>query len=263
MKRITYYALTLAIFAFGQLTAQTASQDFDNAIASTGNIKNSVTVAKKAVGQLAKQLVILGNPDAQLFYDKMFAQVNIVQNNADDVDYFVSEAQNVTTIPFSSATVNAITTNLVSLNDELIGLTYEITEAINDNNTTVAVNLLPQVNAVLESQNTQSDNLIAELNALKQATKTYNVCIELVDNFGNPVIATDLFGYYAYVESTSTNIQTDTDGGSCFTGLTDGTYAFHAYNGYFSGASVETITLSDALVNSDGVIVVKLVYWSE
>lgn len=36
------------------------------------------------------------------FNNRMLAQVNAVQNNADDINYFVNEAKNSTVIPFST-----------------------------------------------------------------------------------------------------------------------------------------------------------------
>lgn len=264
MKKIIYYAFAFAVFTTGQLVAQTASQNLDSAVQTAGNIQQGVATAQEAVNQLAKRLVIVGNPNAELFNDQMFAQVGTVQNSADDVDYFTSEAQNVSAVPFSSAGVGALTTGLVSLNDELIGLTYQITDAINANNTNAAINLIPQVRAVLESQDTAAADLITELNSIKQSIKRYTVVIELVDYLGNPITTiNDLFGFYAYNTANNVLIEADAQPDNQFSNLTPGTYTFRARNGYFSGASPETVTLSDALVNSAGVIVVNLVYWSE
>jgi len=263
MKKIIFYALTLAVFTSGQLVAQTASQNLDNAVQSAGNIQTGVTTAKKAVNQLAKQLVILGNPDVQLFNDKMYAQVGTVQNNADDVDYFTSEAQSVTSIPFSSAGITALTAGLVTLNDELMVLTSQVTDAINSNDTNTAVNLIPQLNAVLDNQNTAAADLISTLQSISQSVKTYTVTIRLVDYLGNPVATNDLHGFYAGNDADNSYIEPDNQDSDTFSNLVNGTYTFRARNGYFSGASPTTVTLSEQPVNSTGVIIVNLVYWAE
>ncbi|WP_286926685.1 hypothetical protein [Flavobacterium sp. UBA4197] len=264
MKKITFYALTLfmsltAGTAFAQSTAQ---QNLDNAIGMAENIKQDTPVAKNAAVQLAKQIVLLNAPNAQQFYDAMFVQVASIQNNADDVDYFVNEARIASQNAFATVGVNAITADLVNLNDQLIGLTYQINDALQANDNNTALNLIPNVKNVLDLQNSTTDNLIAEINAIASAIKTYNVCIQLVDHLGNPVYYTDLHGYYAHNDATNAYITPERDE-NCFYNLAPGTYTFDSHDGYFSGTSPATVTLSDSLVNANGVIIVNLVYWSE
>ena len=72
MKKIILYAFTLSVFAFGQVFAQSvAEQNLNSAIQSAENVKQEVTVARKAVNQLVKQLTVLNNPNAPLFEAKI------------------------------------------------------------------------------------------------------------------------------------------------------------------------------------------------
>lgn len=152
---------------------------------------------------------------------------------------------------------------MVILNDNLIFLTNQIVTALNNNSNAIALNYIPQVRAVLTTQSSKSTEIINKINVIKQAVKTYTVCIQTVDNNGNPVAASDLFGFYGFNTATGGYIEPTNQEGTCFENLVPGTYEFDAYDGYFSGTGSTTVTLSDSLVNAEGVILVNLVYWSE
>jgi hypothetical protein len=264
MKKSIYYVLTIALFAMAQVMGQvTTQQNLDGAIQSAETIKLEVKAARKAVNQLVKELTIIGNPNAPLFSNRMFDQVNAVQNNADDINYFVNEAKNSSVIPFSAQEITILTDDLVILNDNIIYLTNQIVTALNSNNNAVALNYIPQLRSVLTSQNSKATAIITKVNAIKQAVKTYQVCIQTVDSNGNPVAASDLFGFYGLNTTTGLYIEPTNQEGTCFENLPNGTYTFDSYDGYFSGTGSTTVTLNDNLVNADGVIIVNLVYWSE
>lgn len=263
MKNIIFLVLALTTLVCGQAIAQTAQQHLNSAIQSTENIKLGVIDAEKAVNQLTKEITIIGNPNAVLLYNKMFEQVATVQNNADDTDYFTGEAKNASVIPFSTQPINTLTADLVSLNDELIGLTYLIDEALNSNNNNVALNYLPQVKATLTAQNNKSIEIINTIQSIKQTIKLYNVCVQTVDYQGNPVPGNDLHGFWAQNLTTGEYIYPTNQDGNCFENLPDGTYRFDSYNGYWSGTSSTDITLSESQENSNGIIIVNLTYWSE
>ena len=263
MKKIIFYVIAMTTLAFGQASAQTAQQHLNSAIQSEGNIRNGVITAKNAVNQLTKEIVVIGNPNGVLFNNKMFEQVNTVQNNVDDTDYFVNEAKNVSVIPFTAQSINTLTADLINLNDELIGLTYQIDELLNKNNYNAALNLLPQVTNVLNAQDNKTIEVINAIQNLKQTIKLYNVCIQTVDYQGNPVSGNDLHGFWAQNLATGEYIYPTNQDGNCFENLPAGTYRFDSYNGYWSGTSHTDVTLSENLENSNGIIVVNLVYWSE
>lgn len=262
MKKIIFslFFVAATMSAFAQVGAQ---QNLDDAIATANRIPQDVKTAQKAVNQLAKQLAYIGNPDAVLFHDKMYAQVNSIQNNADDTDYFTGLAQAASAISFSTSEVNALTAQLVTENDDLMVVTEQITTAIDNNDNSTALNLLQNAKDVLNSQKTTAEQIVAKLTAIKQAITTYKVCLQTVDVNGNPVNGSDLHGFYAQDNATGTYLYPENQDGNCFEALAPGTYTFDSFNGYFSGTSSTTVTLSDALVNANGVIVVNLVYWSE
>lgn len=253
----------MTALVFGKASAQTAQQHLNSAIQSEGNIRNGVITAKNAVNQLTKEIVVIGNPNGVLFNNKMFEQVNTVQNNVDDTDYFVNEAKNVSVIPFRTQTINTLTADLINLNDELIGLTYQIEEALSNNNNNAVLNYLSQVTNVLNAQDNKAVEVINAIQSLKQTIKLYNVCIQTVDYQGNPVSGNDLHGFWAQNLVTGEYIYPTNQDGNCFENLPAGTYRFDSYNGYWSGTSSTDVTLSESLENSNGVIIVNLVYWSE
>lgn len=263
MKKIIFSVIVMTILAFGQANAQNAQQHLNSAIQSEGNIRDGVIAAKNAVNQLTKEIVIIGNPNAVLFNNKMFEQVNTVQNNVDDTDYFVNEAKDVSVISFTTQAINTLTADLINLNDELIGLTYQIEEALSNNNNNATLNYLSQVTNVLNAQDNKAVEVINAIQSLKQTIKLFNVCIQTVDYQGNPVSGSDLHGFWAQNLTTGEYIYPTNQDGNCFENLPAGTYRFDSYDGYWSGTSSSDVALSESLENSEGVIIVNLTYWSE
>lgn len=262
MKKATIYAATVLLGAFGTVFGQTTSQDLDHAVQTAENLQQDIATAGNAIDQLAKELTILGNPDAVAFHDQLYVLVNSVQNNADDVDYFVSLAKDESPVDFSTTAITAQTTELVVLNDDLMADINAITDAVNDNRNQDAIDRIPHLRSVMASQSATADAIIALLGDIKANTAVYEVVIHLVDAQGNQVFYSDLHGYYAYDQATSEYLYPQNQEGDTFV-LSAGTYMFDSFNGYFSGTGSTTVTLSDNLVNEDGVIVVELVYWSE
>lgn len=263
MRKIIFTVVFLTTLFLGQVFGQNAKQNLDNAIESTNIIRQGVISAEKAVSQLAKEIVVYGTPNAALFTSKMVDQINGVQNNADDTDYYVNEARNVSVIPFNIQLVTVLTADLVSLNDELIGLNAQIEEALNANNNSIALNLLPQVKSVLLAQDAKSVAIIEVINVIKQTTKVFKVCVQTVDYQGNLVSGSDLHGFWAQNLTTGEYIYPTDQEGTCFENLPAGTYRFDSFDGYWSGTSSTEVTLTESLENQDGVIIVNLVYWSE
>ncbi|MEO8517055.1 MAG: hypothetical protein ABI426_09930 [Flavobacterium sp.] len=264
MKKIILCVFTLTTFAFGSVFGQSvAEQNLNSAIESAQKIQQDVETSKKAVNQLVKELTVIGNPNAILFNNKMYDQINSVQNNSDDVFYFVDLAKNASTVSFSSQDIVVLTGDLVTLNDDLIYLSNQIDEALNNQNYNAALNYLPEVNSVLDAQNGKSAEIVAKIELIKTAIRRYNVCIQTVDYLGNPVSGSDLHGFYAQNLTTGVYIYPTNQDGNCFENLPNGTYRFDSYDGYWSGTSPTQVTLSEQTVNSNGVIIVNLTYWSE
>jgi hypothetical protein len=262
MKKAAIYAATLLLGAWGSAQAQTSvTQNLNNAIQTAENIPQDVQTASNAMDELVLELNVTGNPDANAFYSELFVLVNHIQNNADDIDYFVGLAKDASAVDFTTAPVNNLTAQLVVLNDDVIVLTGQINDAVLGNRCQDANALIPALRNAIAGQASVANDIIAEIEAIKSATTIYEVVIQLVDAQGTPVFYSDLHGYYTYSHATSEYLYPERDDNRFF--LPAGTYTFDSFDGYFSGTGSNTVTLSDELVNEDGVIVVELVYWSE
>lgn len=253
---------------FGQTFAQSvAEQNLNSAIQSAENVQQEVVVARKAVNQLVKQLAVLNNPNAPLFEDKMNYHVNAVLNNSDDIQHFVGLAQSNSTIPFSTTSIVNNANELVNQNDIIMGLTAQIKTAIIANNYSLALTYIQPIRSALTRQFNRSGAIISAIETIKISIKTYNVCINIVDNNGNP--STYNAGFYAQNEATGEYFYTgnpndqDYGYGNCFYNLPAGTYNFASFQDYFCGTSSTTVTLSNSLLNEDNIIEVTLVVWCE
>lgn len=267
MKKLATYAAALLLTtglssSFAQINTQ---QDLDNAIQTAENIPQDVQNASNAIDRLVFELNISGTTDANAFYNDLFVLVNHIQNNADDIDYFMGLAQNASPVAFSTAPVNSLTAQLVVLNDDVITLTTQIKDAVTENRYNNANSMIPALRNTINSQSSVSDNIISEIETIKQTATIYTVEIRLVDAQGQVTYTNDLHGYYAYNQATGEYLypQDERDYSSGTFLLPAGTYTFDSFNGYWSGTNSNTVTLSNALVNEDGVIVVDLVLWSE
>lgn len=103
----------------------------------------------------------------------------------------------------------------------------------------------------------------AQTHDLNNVTLAFDVRIELVDNNGQPVGSHGLQGFWAKNLATGQYIYPNYYSYDQFLNLPAGTFTFGAFDGYFDGASSETLTIGQSLTGSDGFIVVQLVYWSE
>lgn len=264
MKKFFTYAALALITASTSYAQNNTRENLDNAIQTAENIPQDVAYASNAIDRLVYELNITGTPDANAFYSDLFVLVNQVQNNADDIDYFTALAHDASLVAFSTAPVTSLTAQLVVLNDDVIVLTTQITDAISENRFSDANNLVPDLRTAIASQAALSEDLISVLEGIKAATAVYTVVIRLVDNQGNPTATNDLNGYYAYDQNGNYVYPQEERGYSTDTFLLPaGTYTFDSFDGYWSGTGSTTVTLSDALVNEDGVILVDLVLWSE
>lgn len=264
MKKIILCVFIITTLAFGPVFGQsTAEQNLNSAIQSAEKIQQDIETSKKAINQLVKELTVIGNPNAALFRNKMYDQINSGQNNPDDILYFVDLAKNASTVSFSSQQIDVLTTDIVALNDDVIYLSNQIDDALNNQNYNAALNYVPQLNSVLDAQNDKSAELVTTIELIKTAIRRYNVCIQTVDYQGNPVSGSDLHGFYAQNLATGAYVYPADQDGNCFENLPNGTYRFDSHDGYWSGTSPTEVTLSEQPVNSNGIIIVNLTYWSE
>jgi hypothetical protein len=268
MKKIIYYALTLSVFVFGQAFAQTvAEQNLNSAIQSAENVKQEVTVSRKAVNQLVKQLVVLGNPNVVFFSNSIDESNDSKESHANDVDTFVSIAKANSSITLNTTAINTLTSQILDQNSVISILKSQIITAIGANNNSLAINLITPLRSALTKQVNRSNTIITKVNELKLLVKTYNVCIKVVDNQGN--VGSYPQGFYSYNTVTGEYSYPNGDpsnqtGGDCFLNLPVGTYTFGGFQDYFCGvSSTGPITLSDSLLNGNGTIEVTLLLWCE
>ncbi|VXC14348.1 conserved exported hypothetical protein [Flavobacterium sp. 9AF] len=268
MKKVIFYSLMICLLGYFPISAQsTTEQNLSYAIQSTENIQEEVFIARNAVSQLVKELVILNSPNIPLFENRMTNHVNSVLNNSDDVQYFIGLAHNSSSVTFDSSSVILDANELVNQNDIIMYYVSETVTAINANNTSIALNHLQAISTVLTTQNSIAQNMISNIEIIQSNTMSFNVCIKLVDYQGNPT--TYNAGFYALNTATNEAFypgrpeDQDYGYGNCFYNLAPGNYNFDSYQDYFCGTSSENVTLSQSLVNSNGVIEVTLRVWCE
>ena len=269
MKKIIFYALSLTFLVFGQTFAQSvAEQNLNEAKVVAEDIKVQVTNSRKAINLLVKQLTVLGNPNVTSFSNNMNAAYNTRDADANDVIYYVNTASAASAIQFDATVVLTTADQIIDENDFVtFNLTNQMIAAVTSNNTTLALNLVAPLRSSLTRQFNKANKIITDVNAIISQIKTYNVCINIVDNNGNP--STYNAGFYAQNEATGEYFYTgnpndqDYGYGNCFYNLAPGTYVFGSFQDYFCGTSSATVTLSDSLLNEDNTIEVTLVVWCE
>lgn len=262
MKKTAIYVATVVASLFSTAYAQNVSGYFDNALQTAENIGQDAQTGEAAVDKLVKELTLLGNPDILYFQNSLLFVMNNMQNNADDIDYFMGEAQQASPVAFSVVPVTVLTAQLVVQNDDVVTLTQAIVDAVGNGNTPQALSFLQELQESLAAQTATGNELIAAIDSIRTETALFEVVIVLIDAQGNPVSYNDLFGYYAHNNTTGEYHYPEYNLEDRFF-LPAGNYTFDSFDGYWSGTSSTTVTLSHSLVNENGVIIVELVYWSE
>jgi len=255
-------AFIVNVLCFLSAFAQTPAIDQLNlAITESNNIKLKVVDSRKASNTLTKQLLQSGIPSTISFNNVVSTSVNDMQNSIDQIQFHVGQALVLSNNGFSATKIFQ-TNDLLNAQTGIIdGLKSQIVAALQAQNKSLAQQLLPQFNTAVNRQNSLANQEITRLNQAKDVIRPYQVCVRTVNSLGVPVPASDLFGFYCLNNATNQSIEPSNQEGTCFT-LPSGTYTFDSYNGYFSGTSSNTVTLSRNL-EVNGVITVDLVYWSE
>jgi len=254
----------LFIFSSVVLDAQgaSASQLF-SAIEEAEAGKNLVKESRKASNLLVKQLSVTFNPNATQFLSNLVSYQNGLIDRSDNIQYYTENAWSLSGQGFNKLPILNQGNLIYGLVDEVNTLGQQIVEAVQTNNTSGALSLISTLNTKLQNETQTFNRLITRCNNAISIVRTYQVCIRTVDSNGNEVPATDLFGFYGINNTTGAAFYPDNQEGTCFTELPSGSYTFDSFNGYFSGTGSNSLTLSQGLINSEGVIVVDLVYWSE
>ncbi|MGL5892069.1 MAG: hypothetical protein ACRC3B_19405 [Bacteroidia bacterium] len=262
MKKFTFLvvAALLSVAGSAQLTV---NQQLDNAVFAAENIQQNAQTARAVSDNLALQILV-NAPDANQFYNNIVPALNGTLDEADNAIYWANEARIQSGNAFGIDGVVDLAVEVQNQQSIALDLSNQIKTAVENGNNTSALNLIASLNIVLNFQQSLANDIISVVEEIRaNYTPVYNVCIRIVNNQGVEVPANDLYGYYAYNNSTGEYIFLDERSGACFEALPAGTYTFDAFDGYFSGTVEVTVTLSQSLVNAQGIIVVDLVYWSE
>lgn len=270
MKKIMYAALSVMLLVSAKSVAQSAAeQGVNDAKTAASDLKVQVTNSRKAINLLVKQLTVLGNPNVATFSNSMSAAYNNRDANATDAIDYVNQATAQTTIPFNAAPALTLMDQILDENDFVtFYLTNQIIDAVNANNTTLALNLVPYLRTSLTKQFNKSTQFIAQMDVILSQIQTFTVCLELVDGQGNTAING---GFGAVNVATGDIIYPgDPNGqdygyGDCFITLPVGTYQFFSFpsQGSLCGEGNETVTINSSLVNANGIMEISLVTWCE
>ncbi len=254
-------AFMLVIAAKAQLTV---NQQLDNAVFAAENIQQNAQTARAVSDNLALQIVVLNAPDANQFFNNIVPALNGTLDEADNVLYWVNEANVQSGNQLSTDGIYDLAIEVQNQQGIALDLSNQIKTAVEAGNNTAALNLIASLNAVLDFQQSLANDIITVIEEVRASYQpVYDVCIRVVNNQGQEITANDLYGYYAFNNATGQYIYLENQDGTCFNALPEGTYTFDAFDGYFSGTTEVTVTLSQSLVNSQGIIVVDLVYWVE
>jgi hypothetical protein len=262
MKTLFTFFICLFGLGYSAQSQTTAVQSLEQAKVECTGIKTQVTQARKLSNQLSKQLLLPGIPSSVAFESGVSTCTNQMQNHVEALEESVAAALLASGNGFNPGSINQSIQLMVAQIDILDGLRAQIVQAIQAQNKALAQQLIPQFNAALSRQTTLANQTIKKLDKAIDLIRPYQVCVRTVDSNGNPVAASDLFGFYCVKAGTQTLIEPSNQEGTCWT-LPAGTYEFGSYPGYFSGTSSNTVTLTRSLENADGQVLVDLVYWSE
>jgi len=266
MKKITFvWTAFLLFFALHTQAQQSVLDDLDETFDSAEIVRIEAKRVKAALKTLTVDYVVNNNSnvDVATYLQIMDVSMKVVEEFSDEINYYIgSAAQGNSNIDPSSIQSKA---SQIEGNEDYVRIkSSDLQIAIQQNNRSVARQLIREIRGFLNTQINLAKEIKTEATAFKAVATVYNVRIELVDELtGAPVPAGTLPGYGATNQDTGEVFYTDYYTIDTFANLPAGTYRFDAYDGYFDGASSAVVTLDPSLVGSDGFIVVTLQYWSE
>jgi hypothetical protein len=265
MKKFLLSAIALLLLVTAGRAQQQGSWQFDlsEVIAHTEAGIDNADATKDALHTLAVQYFVLCNPNPNVS-----AYLTAMDDNMNSLEFMAGEAHIYAEIAFTKnsnldiSDILAWTDDIVTRVGDVRTQSANLASAIAANNVSAAATANGLLCAYLNEIVGISNDIIFSANYLLSTPTTYTVRIALVDHLGNPVGSNGLQGYWG-LDPSNTYIYATNQEGDLFEGLAPGTYTFGAFNGYWDGASSETVTLTPALVNANGEVVVELVYWSE
>lgn len=268
MKNALHILFVVAAMLGGTtLNAQTAQTHVNNIIDLTDDIDGNASDTYDAAYTLYYEYFTLSSPNLAGFNAQIYnLQTNGVQIHAEDLIYSAQQAA----ILDPSLDVSAIVSyanQVQSLVDDITDEAQDLQGYIQSENDQAISNSIQTICQASNAQVDLAEQILEEAEDLwAQLNATYNVRVQLLDNWGNTYDydQTGLQGVYAQNTATGQYIypmQGDLSGE--LTNLPNGTYVIGSYDGYWDGAGTATITLSNEPVGTDGYIIVTLSYWSE
>jgi hypothetical protein len=263
MKKLFLTTIALLLLVTIGRAQGTWQFDLSEVIAHTEAGRDNAYDTKSALHTLAVQYFVLGNPNPNVN-----AYLTAMDDYMNSLEFMAGEAHIYAEIAFSKNTeldiadILAWTDHIIARVGDVRTQSANLACAIALGNTGAAATANGLLNAYLDEIVGISNDIIFNANYLLSTPTSYTVRITLVDYLGNPVGSNGLQGYYG-LDSQNNYIDATNQDGDLFEGLAPGTYTFAAYNGYWDGASSETVTLSPSLINGNGEVVVQLVYWVE
>lgn len=268
MKNALHILFILAAMLSGTtLNAQTTQTHVNNIIDLTDDIDGNASDTYDAAYTLYYEYFTLSSPNLAGFNAQIYnLQTNGVQIHAEDLIYSAQQAAILDPSLGVSAIV-AYANQVQSLVDDITDEAQDLQGYIQNENDQAISNSIQTICQASNAQVDLAEQILEEAEDLwAQLNATYNVRVQLLDNWGNTYDydQTGLQGVYAQNTATGQYIypmQGDLSGE--LTNLPNGTYVIGSYDGYWDGAGTATITLSNEPVGADGYIVVTLSYWSE
>jgi hypothetical protein len=257
----------IALFSIQSQAQNTWVDDLEECVNLAQDIRTDAVNNRSALNALARDYFYYNNPNPDVagYLAAMQTYQGRIESNQDDITMYANFAAN--------KNANLDVSDLVTWASEIEGredyvqiYSQDLATAIASGNRQLARSKVNAIRALLNEQIALSDDIAAEAANLQSTPSTFNVRIQLVNSNGTPVSgSTGLQGYWGYDHATSQYFYPDYYGDQeLFEDLNPGTYTFGAFNGYFDGASSETITLgAGTVVNGNGEVIVQLVYWSE
>ncbi|WP_075342239.1 hypothetical protein [Tenacibaculum agarivorans] len=269
MKKITQQLVVLILTTLinTQLFAQsTANESLDLVISSTEVIQESTDNASAAVRTITIAYIFGQQPNTSGFLATINRELSIVEEYSDEMNQYAYFAERLSENDLDTSDVRDAASQIEGIGDYVEINARSLATAIEADDQIEATRLIRVLNRYLQNIQRYAEEARDNAEELKAIPASFKVRIELVDYAGNPVSADTLPGYVATNTETNEFFYAGENQGDpidVFLNLSEGTYRFDAYDGYFDGASSKVVTLSSDLVNTDGEIVVTLNYWSE
>lgn len=272
MKKTTQLVLMTAFLAFSgiKLRAQnTVSAQLNEVITAAENMKTTANQAKTTLKTLVVDYFVNNNPtpNTTAFLSKLNQELTAIETEITNAYTQVYEAE--------SLSPNIDVSTVEDLGQDVQTEVYQLkatdapslVTAIENDVVNDAYLLNTKIRTRLDAIISISESVIAEAINLQSTPYIFKVRITLVDErTGASVPVNTIQGYSATNTQTNQHYYTQEYQGDpvdIFPALPEGTYTFDGRDGYFDGTGSKTVTLSNALVGSDGYIVVTLKYWSE